>query len=68
MGFALFGISMPVFWLGIMLMLIFGVILGWLTIGGRIDLIIPFQRVTGFMVLDSIITGNFNALISILKH
>ena len=68
MGFALFGISMPVFWLGIMLMLIFGVILGWLPIGGRIDLIIPFQRVTGFMVLDSIITGNFNALISILKH
>ena len=68
MGIALFGISMPVFWLGIMLMLIFGVILGWLPIGGRIDLIIPFQRVTGFMVLDSIITGNFTALISILKH
>ena len=68
MGIALFGISMPVFWLGIMLMLIFGVILGWLPIGGRIDLIIPFQRVTGFMILDSIITGNFNALISILKH
>ena len=68
MGIALFGISMPVFWLGIMLMLIFGVILGWLPIGGRIDLIIPFQRVTGFMVLDSIITGNFKALISILKH
>ena len=61
MGIALFGISMPVFWLGIMLMLIFGVILGWLPIGGRIDLLIPFQRVTGFMVFDSIITGNFNA-------
>ncbi len=68
MGIALFGISMPVFWLGIMLMLIFGVILGWLPIGGRIDLFIPFHRVTGFMVIDSIITGNFKALISILKH
>ena len=68
MGIALFGISMPVFWLGIMLMLIFGVILGWLPIGGRIDLLIPFQRVTGFMVFDSIITGNFNALLSVLKH
>jgi len=68
MGIALFGISMPVFWLGIMLMLIFGVILGWLPIGGRIDLILPFQRVTGFMVFDSIITGNFKALLSILKH
>ncbi len=68
MGIALFGISMPVFWLGIMLMMIFGVVLGWLPIGGRIDLLIPFQRVTGFMVVDSIITGNFPALISVLRH
>jgi len=42
--------------------------LGWLPIGGRIDLLIPFQRVTGFMVFDSIITGNFPALISVLRH
>jgi peptide/nickel transport system permease protein len=68
MGIALFGISMPVFWLGIMLMLIFGVWLGWLPIGGRIDLLLPFQRVTGFMVIDSIITGNFTALVDVLKH
>ena len=68
MGVALFGISMPVFWLGIMLMMIFGVFLGWLPIGGRIDLLIPYQSVTGFMVIDSIITGNFTALGSILKH
>jgi len=68
MGVALFGISMPVFWLGIMLMMIFGVTLGWLPIGGRIDLLIPFNRVTGFMVFDSIITGNGTALISVLRH
>jgi peptide/nickel transport system permease protein len=68
MGIALFGISMPVFWLGIMLMMIFGVYLGWLPIGGRIDLLIPFHRVTGFMVLDSIITANGAALISVLSH
>jgi peptide/nickel transport system permease protein len=68
MGVALFGISMPVFWLGIMLMLIFGVWLGWLPIGGRIDLLIPFQRVTGFMVIDSIITGNFKAFVDIIRH
>ena len=59
---------MPVFWLGIMLMMIFGVWLGWLPIGGRIDLLIPYQRVTGFMVFDSIITGNLEALISVLSH
>jgi peptide/nickel transport system permease protein len=68
MGIALFGISMPVFWLGIMLMMIFGVFLGWLPIGGRIDLLLPFTRITGFMVIDSIITGNGTALISVLRH
>lgn len=68
MGVALFGISMPVFWLGIILMMVFGVILGWLPIGGRIDLIIPYQRVTGFMIIDSIITFNLPALISSIRH
>jgi len=68
MGVALFGISMPVFWLGIMLMMIFGVILGWLPIGGRIDLFIPYQRITGFLIIDSIITLNLPALISSIKH
>lgn len=68
MGLALFGISMPVFWLGIMLMMIFGVFLGWLPIGGRIDLLLPFQSITGFMVIDSIITLNGAAFISVLEH
>jgi len=68
MGIALFGISMPVFWLGIMLMMIFGVFLGWLPIAGRIDLLLPFNRITGFMVFDSIITANGAALISVLRH
>jgi peptide/nickel transport system permease protein len=68
MGLALFGISMPVFWLGIMLMMIFGVVLGWLPIGGRIDLLLPFQSITGFMVIDSIITLNGAALLSVLEH
>ena len=68
MGIALFGISMPVFWLGIMLMMIFGVFLGWLPVGGRIDLLIPYTRITGFMVIDSIITANGAALVSVIRH
>jgi peptide/nickel transport system permease protein len=68
MGIALFGISMPVFWLGIMLMMIFGVYLKWLPIGGRIDLLIHFQSITGFMIFDSIITANWTALQSVLLH
>jgi peptide/nickel transport system permease protein len=68
MGLAIFGVSMPVFWLGIMLMMIFGVYLRWLPISGRISMMISFQRITGFYLLDSIITGNFAAFISILRY
>jgi len=68
MGIALFGVSMPVFWLGIMLMMIFGVYLRWLPIAGRIDTFVSFHKITGFYILDSIITGNFSALVNILRH
>ena len=68
MGLALFGVSMPVFWLGIMLMMIFGVYLRWLPISGRISMMISFQRITGFYLLDSIITGNFAAFISTIRY
>ena len=68
MGIALFGVSMPVFWLGIMLMMIFGVFLRWLPISGRINTLIPFQHITGFYLLDSIITGNFSAFVSTLRY
>jgi peptide/nickel transport system permease protein len=68
MGIALFGVSMPVFWLGIMLMMVFGVFLRWLPIGGRINIIIPFQRITGLYLLDSLIKGNFAAFVSALRH
>ncbi len=68
MGIALFGVSMPVFWLGIMLMMVFGVLLRWLPISGRIDVLIPFTRITGFYILDSVITLNFRALISTIRY
>lgn len=35
MGFSLFGVSMPSFWLGMMLILLFGLVLGWLPVAGR---------------------------------
>ncbi|OFW45619.1 MAG: peptide ABC transporter permease, partial [Actinobacteria bacterium RBG_13_35_12] len=68
MGLALFGVSLPVFWLGIMLMMIFGVWLRWLPISGRISMMISFQRITGFYLLDSLITGNLAAFISSLRY
>jgi peptide/nickel transport system permease protein len=68
MGIALFGVSMPVFWLGIMLMMIFGVFLRWLPLGGRIDTLIPFQRISGLYLLDSIISWNWRAFVSSLRY
>ena len=68
MAGAFLGISMPGFWLGIVLILIFAVGLHWLPVQGRVDFEAQLTTVTGFFVLDSILTGNKVALISSLKH
>ncbi len=68
MGISFLGISMPGFWLGIILILFFSVRLRWLPVQGRIDFDAQLQEVTGFYVLDSIITRNKEALVSSLKH
>lgn len=62
--------SLPVFWLGLMLQLVFGVYLNWLPISGRIDPIIAttLTRNTNLYIIDSILTGNWPALISCLRH
>jgi len=65
---ALLGISMPGFWLGIMLMIIFGLRLGWLPISGRIDLAFVPEYVTGLYTLDCILTANWPGLRSALLH
>ncbi len=62
------GISMPGFWLGIILILLFSVKLHWLPVQGRVDYDAHLVSSTGFFVLDSILTGNRVALISSLKH
>ena len=68
MAGAFLGISMPAFWLGILLILVFSVNLRWLPVQGRIDYAAALREVTGFYVLDSILTGNGAALVSSLKH
>ncbi|MGH2559374.1 MAG: ABC transporter permease [Thermomicrobiales bacterium] len=65
---ATLGISMPGFWIGLMLIILFSVKLGWLPASGRIDYVAGLEPVTGFYVLDSLLTGNLSALASTLKH
>lgn len=64
----LIGVSMPVFWLGLMLIIAFGVNLGWLPVSGRIAMDINLVRVTGFNIIDSIIAGNGKALVASIRH
>src|SRR5205823_13084571 len=67
--FALAGASMPVFWLGLLMIGIGYYQLGWFPGGGRIDLFVtpPVTR-TGLYIVDSILAGDINALTSSLRH
>jgi peptide/nickel transport system permease protein len=65
---ALTGVSMPIFWLGLMLAWCFGVLLGWLPTGFRLGTDVTLVTVTHFNVLDSLLTGNPAALASSLRH
>lgn len=64
----LVGVSLPKFWLGLMLIILFAVNLGWLPVSGRFDFMNRPKTITGFMILDSIITGNWAALGSTLRY
>jgi peptide/nickel transport system permease protein len=65
---ALLGISMPGFWLGIVLMILFGVQRNWLPISGRIALGAMPEYYTGLYTLDALLSGNAAAFWSALKH
>ena len=65
---ALTGVSMPIFWLGLMLAWFFGVGLGWLPTGFRLDTDVVISPVTNLYLLDSLLTGNRQALFSTLRH
>lgn len=65
---SLVGVSMPIFWLGLMLIYFFGVKLSWFPTYGRFPVDLSLKTVTGLYTLDSIIAGNSQALVLALKH
>ena len=65
---ALIGVSMPIFWLALMLLWVFGLKLNWFPTTGRIDTSIELNTITNLYVVDSILTLNFEALKSSLHH
>ncbi len=62
--------AMPIFWLGLMFQIVFGIWLGWLPVGGRLDPVIDrtLTHPTGFYVLDAVITRDWSTLLLALKH
>ncbi|MCQ4633571.1 ABC transporter permease [Shinella sp. CPCC 100929] len=66
----LIGYSVPIFWLGLLALLVFYARLGWTSGPGRMDVVFEytFTPVTGFFLLDAIITGDWAALRDIVSH
>jgi peptide/nickel transport system permease protein len=67
--FVLIGVSMPVFWLGLILLFVLYYQLGVMPGPGRLDpYITPPPRITGILTIDSLISGNFDAFKNALWH
>ena len=68
MGISLTGYSMPIFWWGLLLILFFSVGLGLTPVSGRLDLMYYVEPVTGFMLIDTLLAGEYEAFWSALHH
>lgn len=65
---SLIGVSMPIFWLGLMEIMLFAVLLDWLPVGGRITHDIDWVPVTRLILVDSLISGNWAAMWDAIQH
>jgi ABC-type dipeptide/oligopeptide/nickel transport system permease component len=68
---SLIGVSLPIFWLGLILLQVFYLNLGWFPNGGRYSDVYFIQglpHITGFLLLDSLLVGNFSLFGNALWH
>lgn len=68
MSTALVGYSMPIFWWALLLIILFSGMLGWTPVSGRISLMFFFPTDTGFMLIDSLRSGQAGAFSSAVQH
>ncbi|MEE4463163.1 ABC transporter permease subunit [Azotobacter chroococcum] len=68
MGLALTGYSMPIFWWALILIMFFSVELGWTPVSGRLDLLYDVEPVTGFMLIDTLLSEEQGAFLDALRH
>ncbi|MCA1032649.1 ABC transporter permease [Bacillus timonensis] len=65
---ALIGVSMPIFWLGLMEQWAFSIKLGWLPTTGRENIRNPVEAITHLYLLDTLIQGRMDQFQEVLKH
>jgi dipeptide transport system permease protein len=68
MGVALTGYSMPIFWWGLLLIIFFSGYLGWTPVSGRIGLQYFIKPTTGFLLVDTLLNGRWDAFVSALRY
>src|SRR5918996_285984 len=68
MGLSLTGYSMPIFWWGLLLILLFSVQLGWTPVSGRIAVRYFVEPVTGFLLIDTLLSDEKGAFASAVSH
>jgi peptide/nickel transport system permease protein len=68
MTLTLFGVSMPIFWLGLMLLVMFAAGLGWLPVGGLMPVGLDPPRLFGMSVVDSLLSGNATMIGASVRH
>lgn len=69
MGLSLFGYSMPIFWWGLLLILVFSVGLGWTPVSGRINPVFDVDPWSGFLLIDVWVRGaGWNGFVSALNY
>jgi len=68
MMLSLAGVSMPIFWLGLVLIWTFALLLGWFPPSGRLDVRIILDPLTGFYLLDSLLTRHWQAFLDAVWH
>jgi len=68
MGVSLTGYSMPIFWWGLLLILLFSVQLDLTPVSGRISVQYFIEPVTGFLLIDSLLAGEKGAFWSTVMH
>ncbi len=65
---SLLGVSMPGFWFGILLLILFAVRLRWLPVSGEIDFSALPPHVTGLLLLDAVLAGSWRSFADALRH